>query len=40
MEKFPEHCPVQEILKDIEQVLELLDKILNHCESCEYFRKE
>lgn len=34
VEKIPEDCPIRDILKDIKIVLELLDKVLEHCEKC------
>lgn len=40
MEKIPEECPVRDILAQIQAVLTLLDKILDHCEKCLQDRKE
>jgi len=33
--RVPENCPIQDILQDIKLVLELLNKIIEHCEKCE-----
>jgi len=32
--EIPENCPVKDILKEVELVLKLLDKVLDHCEQC------
>ncbi|MBA7692592.1 hypothetical protein ES703_101159 [subsurface metagenome] len=34
MGKIPEDCPIRDILSNIKTVLDLLDKILEHCEKC------
>lgn len=34
MEKIPEDCPIRDILAEIKAVLDLLGKILEHCEQC------
>lgn len=34
MEKIPEECPIRDILKDIEHILTLLDKVMEHCDKC------
>lgn len=36
--KIPENCPVKDILKQVAQILTLLEKVLEHCERC--IRKE
>lgn len=34
MQKISEDCPIKDILKQVESVLALLDKILEHCKNC------
>lgn len=34
MVRIPEDCPIRDILEEIGKVLDLLDKILEHCEKC------
>lgn len=34
MNKIPEECPVRDILGNIKAIIDLLDKILDHCEKC------
>ena len=33
-EKIPEDCPIRDILRQVELVLKLLDRILDHCKKC------
>lgn len=34
MERLPEACPVRDVLKEIDLIVKLLDKILSHCIEC------
>ncbi|MBA7714169.1 hypothetical protein ES703_123186 [subsurface metagenome] len=34
MGKIPEGCPIRDILSQSKSILELLNKILEHCEKC------
>ena len=34
MKKIPEDCPVRDILHSIKLVLNLLEKVMDHCEDC------
>lgn len=34
MQQLPESCPVRDILAQISSILELLSKIMEHCEKC------
>jgi len=34
VQKIPEDCPVRDILRQIDKVLEILHTILSHCEEC------
>lgn len=34
MQQIPEECPIRDILSQIKSVLDLLNKILEHCEEC------
>lgn len=34
MKEIPEACPVRDILSQVKSVLELLHKILEHCDKC------
>lgn len=38
--EIPEECPVRDILAQIQAILALLNKILEHCEKCLQERKE
>lgn len=34
MAQIPEECPLRDILKEIEVILRLLEKVLDHCDKC------
>jgi len=34
MAEIPKDCPIRDILKEIGKVLDLIDKVLEHCEEC------
>lgn len=40
MTEIPEDCPIRDILKQIATILELLNKVLDHCEKCVRSKEE